>query len=64
MTLRATGGDVDVSLVEQVRMTYWHTLEADNDTLTTAIPGQQPVTIPRVQRAAARVRHHRRERRA
>jgi hypothetical protein len=42
VTLVAQGGDMDVSLVDYIRLTYWHTYTADNDALRfTASGGQQ-----------------------
>jgi hypothetical protein len=42
VTLVAQGGDMDVSLIDYLRLTYWHRYTADSDTLRfTATGGQQ-----------------------
>ena len=42
VSLVAQGGEMDVSLVDYIRLTYWHTYTADSDTLRfTASGGQQ-----------------------
>jgi len=42
VSLVAQGGDMDVSLIDYIRLTYWHTYSADSDSLRfTAVGGQQ-----------------------
>jgi hypothetical protein len=42
VSLASRGGDTDMSLVDTVRLTYWHTYTADNDTLRlTAMAGDK-----------------------
>jgi hypothetical protein len=42
VSLVAQGGEMDVSLIDYIRLTYWHTYTADNDVLRfTAVGGQQ-----------------------
>jgi hypothetical protein len=43
--LVALNGEDDVSLVSYVRMTYWHTFEADGDVLRMTVAGNQAVTV-------------------
>jgi hypothetical protein len=43
--LEALGGVVDLSLFDTVRLTYWHTNEADDDKLLLTADAQQSVTI-------------------
>src|SRR5690606_26909835 len=43
--LSAQAGQRDVSLVDSVRLTYWHTYTADGDTLRFSAAGGQRVTI-------------------
>jgi len=45
VTLTALGGDLDVSLVATVRVTYWHTYQAEEDVLRGSVPAGQEVTI-------------------
>ncbi len=45
VTLVALGGWSDISLVASVRLTYWHTNQADGDVLRSTVPAGQPVTI-------------------
>jgi hypothetical protein len=45
LTLTVTGGDEDVSVVDNVRLTYPHTYTADNDYLKCTVPGGDLVTI-------------------
>jgi subtilisin family serine protease len=43
--LVAQGGETDISVVDCVRLTYWHSYTADNDLLRCTVPGGQTVTI-------------------
>lgn len=45
VTLAREGGETDISLVDYVRLTYWHTYTADNDALSFTASGKQRVTI-------------------
>jgi hypothetical protein len=45
VTLVARGGDLDISLVGSVRLTYSHLYTADNDVLRGSVPAGQQVTI-------------------
>ncbi len=45
VTLVARGGWWDISVVVSVRLTYWHTYDADGDVLQASVPAGQPVTI-------------------
>lgn len=45
VTLVARGGDSDVSLVDSIRLTYWHTYTADADRLRFTAEGEQQVTV-------------------
>ncbi len=45
VTLVARGGWWDISVVVSVRLTYWHTYDADGDALQASVPAGQPVTI-------------------
>jgi Peptidase family C25/SdrD B-like domain/GEVED domain len=45
LTLTGTAGDVDVSAVELLRLTYPHKFIADNDALTFTVPGGTAVTV-------------------
>src|SRR5436309_13412038 len=45
VTLTALGGDLDVSLVATVRVTYWHTYQAEEDVLRGSVLAGQEVTI-------------------
>ena len=45
VSLVAQGGDMDVSLVDYIRLTYWHTYTADNDTLRFTASGGQQVWV-------------------
>lgn len=49
------GGPSDVSLVDSVRLTYQHTLVADDDSLRFTVSGGQPVTIEGFTNSAIRV---------
>jgi hypothetical protein len=53
--LVAQGGERDISLVDSVRLTYWHTYTADADALRFTAPGRQQVTIGGFSSAAIRV---------
>ncbi len=45
ITLTALNGEDDVSLVSYIRVSYWHTLEADDDTLQLTLTANQSLTI-------------------
>jgi len=45
VTLAANGGATDVSLVDAIRLTYWHTYTADGNALRFTALGGQQVTI-------------------
>jgi hypothetical protein len=45
VTLVALGGELDISLVATVRLTYWHTYQAEEDVLRGSVPAGQQVTI-------------------
>ncbi len=45
LVARGGGGWWDISLVASVRLTYWHTNQADGDVLRSTVPAGQPVTI-------------------
>jgi hypothetical protein len=53
--LVALNGEDDVSLVSYVRMTYWHTFEADGDVLRMSVAGNQAVTVQGFSSAGIRV---------
>ena len=53
--LTAQAGDRDISLVDTIRLTYWHTYTADNDALRFSATGQQRVTIGGFSSAGIRV---------
>lgn len=57
VTLVADGGETDVSLVDYIRLTYWHTYTADQDSLrlTTSSSSPQTQTIRGFSSAAVRV---------
>jgi hypothetical protein len=55
ITLVAAGGDADYSLVDTVRLSYWHTYEADADRLTVITDGSRSVTISGFTSGAIRV---------
>jgi hypothetical protein len=38
-------GETDVSLVDVIRLTYWHTFTADENTLRFTVPGNHQVTV-------------------
>ncbi len=45
ITLTALGGEADVSLIDYMNVSYWHTFQADADQLLFTAEGQQSVTI-------------------
>ena len=45
ITLTALGGDLDVSLVDRIRLTYWHSYTADNNALRLSASANQQVSI-------------------
>ncbi|HXH09252.1 MAG TPA: C25 family cysteine peptidase [Alphaproteobacteria bacterium] len=53
--LSAQAGQDDVSLVDSIRLTYWHTFTADDDALRLSAAGGQRVTIAGFSNAAIRV---------
>ena len=59
MQLEALGGAADLSLFDTVRLTYWHTNEADDDKLLLTADAQQSVTILGfATQPGSRRRHH------
>lgn len=52
--LIARGGDMDVSMVDVLRLTYWHTWTADGDALRVTVPAGKSVTIGGFTSAAIR----------
>jgi hypothetical protein len=54
VTLTATGGDSDISLVDALRMTYPHSYRADNDSLSFSV-GNRSASISGFSSAAIRV---------
>ena len=55
VTLVARGGDVDLSLVDSLRLSYWHTLVADADMLRFTIDQDGPIAISGFTSAALHV---------
>jgi predicted extracellular nuclease len=55
LRLVATGGDSDISLVDYIRLTYQHTLAADDDALRLTAAGKQQVMIEGFSNAQIRV---------
>ena len=53
--LQALGGDADLSLFDTLRLSYWHTTEADDDQLELTADAQQTVTINGFASSAIRV---------
>ncbi len=45
VTLEPLGDEADVSVVENIQLTYWHTYMADRDALNFTAPGPSEVTI-------------------
>jgi peptidase C25-like protein len=45
VTLTAEGGDSDFSFVDYIRISYWHSFEADDDALRFTTTGRRQVTI-------------------
>ena len=45
VTLASQGGETDMSLVDTVRLTYWHTYTADHNTLRLTATGGNTITI-------------------
>jgi autotransporter-associated beta strand protein len=45
VTLESLGGDSDISVVDYVRLTYYHTYRAENDALTFSSPYTSPMMI-------------------
>jgi hypothetical protein len=45
VTLTAQESDTDVSLVDVIRLTYWHTYAAESNALRFTVPGQHKVTV-------------------
>jgi len=43
--LAAQGGETDLSLLGSIRLTYWHTYQADQDLLRLPLPKKQTATI-------------------
>ena len=55
ITMVALGGDVDLSLVDVLSLSYWHTYNADNDMLRLSVDQPGPITIGGFASAAIRV---------
>ena len=51
----ALGGDADITLFDTVRLSYWHSMDADGDALTLSAGAQQQVTINGFAAGAVRV---------
>ncbi len=45
ITLTALGAESDISLVDAIRLAYWHTYQADQDALVVNVTGKQRVSI-------------------
>jgi hypothetical protein len=45
VTLQALDGEADVSLLDETRLTYWHSLTAEDDSLGFTAPGGSQATI-------------------
>lgn len=45
VTLQAQNGELDISVVDFVRITYWHTYAADNDALVFTASGKDQITV-------------------
>jgi len=55
VSLVAQGGDMDVSLIDYIRLTYWHTYTADSNALRFTAVGGQPVGVGGFSSSAVRV---------
>ena len=55
VTMIARGGDADYSLVDLIRLTYWHVYRADADLLRLTVDAAGPITIGGFASAAIRV---------
>ncbi len=55
VTLVPHGNETDVSVVDHIRLTYWHTYTADNDVLQCTVPAHRQVTIDGFRQSAIRV---------
>lgn len=55
ITLMSEGGDLDISVVEAIRLTYQHTYSADGDALRFTASPKQKVTVDGFTSAAIRV---------
>ena len=55
VSLVAQGGEMDVSLIDYIRLTYWHTYSADNDSLRFTAVGGQKVGVGGFSSSAVRV---------
>ena len=55
VSLIAEGGAMDVSLVDYIRLTYWHTYTADSDSLKLTAQGGRQVTLDGFSNSAIRV---------
>jgi hypothetical protein len=53
--LVAQAGPSDISLVDYIRLSYWHSFVADGDSLRLTVPGNQEVTIGGFTNGAIRV---------
>lgn len=55
ITLEPLGGELDVSLLDTIRLTYWHTYRADNDALRFTAQGGGRLTLSGFSHSAIRV---------
>jgi len=53
--LATQGGDRDISLINYIRLTYWHDYRADNDSLTLTAGASEQVTIDGFTSSAIRI---------
>jgi hypothetical protein len=45
VSLIAQGGEMDVSFIDSIKLTYWHTYRADNDSLRFTARGEEQLSI-------------------
>ena len=45
VTLVSQGGETDVSLIDEIRLTYWHSYTADGDSLRFTAQGREQLTV-------------------
>jgi hypothetical protein len=55
VTLVSEGGEMDVSLIDEIRLTYWHTYTADGDILRMTAEGGEQLTIDGFSQSPIRV---------